>query len=132
MLTERAARHPRDENAEHAKRMVIAPSFSRLERQRKFRQATQPLISAHRRWLRASLSAVRGHRLLQRRSLERHAVPGGIGQEVAKRDGPARRHGVVELSRWIAQHLTVSQLRQPVHQTLVEIQTPGLAKTNGA
>src|SRR6266487_3418491 len=32
MLTERAARHPRDEDAEHGKRMVIAPSFSRLER----------------------------------------------------------------------------------------------------
>ena len=31
--------------------------------------------------------------------------------------------GVVELSRWIAQHLTASQLRQPVHQTLVEPET---------
>src|SRR5262252_5311259 len=47
MLTERAARHPRDQDAEHGKRMVIAPSFSRLERQRKFGQATQPLLSAH-------------------------------------------------------------------------------------
>src|SRR5215472_6881624 len=106
MLTERAARHPRNEDAEHGKRMVIAPSFSRLERQRKFRQAAQPLISAHRWWLRAGLSAVRGHRLLQRRSLDHHAVPGGIGQQVAKRDGPASGPGVIELSCWIAQHLT--------------------------
>ena len=31
MLTERAARHSRDEDAEHAEGMVIAPPFSRLE-----------------------------------------------------------------------------------------------------
>jgi hypothetical protein len=93
MITEPAARHPRDEDAEHAKRMVIAPSFSRLERERKFGQAAQPLLSAHRRRLRASLSAVRGHRLLQWRSLGHHAVPAGIDQEVAKRNGPASRHG---------------------------------------
>src|SRR5215831_20163822 len=110
MPTERAARHPRDEYAEHGKRMVIAPAFSRLERQRKFRQATQPLVSAHRRWLRASLGAVRGHRPPQRRSLDHHAVPGGIGQQVAKRDGAASRYGVIELSRWTAQHLTVGEL----------------------
>src|SRR5947209_2862399 len=57
MLTERAARHPRDEDAEYGKRMVIAPSFSRLERQRKFGQPTQPLLSAHHRRFRASLRA---------------------------------------------------------------------------
>ena len=43
----------------------------------------------------------------------------------------ARRawHGVVELSRRTAQHLTVSQLRQPVRQTLVELEAPCLHKT---
>ena len=129
MLTERAARHPRDEDVEHAKRMVVAPSFARLERQRKFGQPAQPLLSAHRRRLRTGLRAVRCHRLLQRRSLDHHAVPGSIGQEVANRDGPASRHGVVELSSWTAQHLTVSQFRQPARQTLVEPQTPCLYKT---
>src|ERR1700722_15855943 len=105
MRTERAARYPRDEDAEYAERMVVTPSFSRLECQREFRQTAQPLISAHRRRFRASLSAVRGHRILQRRSLDHHPVPGAIGQQVAKRDGSPSRHGVVYLSRWIAQHL---------------------------
>jgi hypothetical protein len=43
--------------------------------------------------------------------------------------GRKSRHGVVELSRWTAQHLTVSQLRQPVQQALVELQAPCLHQT---
>ncbi len=48
---------------------------------------------------------------------------------MAKRDGPASRHRIAELSRRAAQHPTVSQLRQPVHQSVVEFKTPCLHKT---
>jgi hypothetical protein len=74
MLAEGTAGQPREKDAKHAERVVIAPTFSGLECEREFCEPGDPLISTKRDWLGAGLGAVVGHRLLQRRITDRHTV----------------------------------------------------------
>jgi hypothetical protein len=100
--------------------VVVAPTFSRLECEWEFCQPSDPFLSAQRDWLWAGFGAVIGHGLLQRRIPNRRAVPRGIGQEVAERDGTTRRHSVIECCCWAGQHAAIGKLWQPLLHTLVE------------
>src|SRR6476620_8810059 len=124
MIAQGTAGQSGDEDAEQAERVVIAPTFARLENEWEFRQPGDPFLSTQRDGLRAGLGAVIGHGLLQRRITDRHAVPGSIGQEVAERDGTTRRHRVIECCGWAGQYAAIGKFWQPLLHALVEPEKP--------
>ena len=129
MLSERPTREASHENAEHGERVVVAPALSGLEGERELGQPGEPLVGAERDGIWPGLRAVVGHRLLQRRITELHAVAGTHGQQVAKGDRAVGRDGIVQRRGRTGQHPSVGELRQPLLETLVEPETTRLHQT---
>ena len=63
MIAKRTAGQSGDEDAKQTERVVVAPTFARLEREWEFRQSSDPFLSTQRDWLWSGLGAVIGHGL---------------------------------------------------------------------
>jgi hypothetical protein len=82
---------PGDQDSEDAEGVVVTPPLSRLEGQRKFRQAREPLVGPESTGLGADVDSAVGHRLLQRALRQYHPVARGVGQQVPQCDLPNGR-----------------------------------------
>ncbi len=119
---QRLGRSARDQHTQHVGPRVVHPLLARLVHERQGPEATDPLIRLGRR-RRARRTLAKEDLLLGlldrirvRRSHD-EAEAQAEGQQVAHRDRPVRRHGLVERPVEPLQHLAVGQLgQQPIHR----------------
>jgi hypothetical protein len=94
-------------------------------RERQAAEALHQLIGCMRRQIRRGRDARLVHRLLDRvaRGINHHRADAEAkGEQVAQRDRPLRRHGVVERAVDALQDLAVGELRQPGVDRIIEAQ----------
>ena len=126
VLIERTVGHAREQDAEQAERVVVAPRRARLERERHRRQRVQPLLRAELDGVLTRLGAVRDHLVLQRARGGHHPVPGHIREQVTQSDRPVGGNRVIERRRRRAQHPALGEFGEPALHGIVEAESPVL------
>ena len=124
MVLRGPAHHARDEDAENAEGVVVAPSLTRCEGERKARGPRQPLVCAEPARLRTGLQSCLEHGLGERGVGRHHAVAAGVCEQVAHGDRPGRRPRVIERRVRMRQHDRVGELRQPSCHGVIELDEP--------